>query len=63
MNDYIPFDFGTWRQIDGLDCFRHGMQDGGPVFNIQPHVDEKATVRRYCGLCIMEALDRVCTHD
>lgn len=63
MNEYIPFDFGSWRQLNGLDCPQHGQQDGGPVFRIQQYKGGTEVSRRYCGFCLLAALDKVCTHD
>jgi hypothetical protein len=56
-DDYIPFDFGSWKSGAGRECSRHGRQYGGPSFAISPRPGE-IIIRRYCGLCLLDALDR-----
>lgn len=59
-DDYFPFDLGTWQARDkpGLECPRHGPQDGGLVLRVVPRRGETPIVRKFCGLCVIDALER-----
>ena len=57
---YIPFDFGSWKQHAGMSCARHGKQDGGLAISVRSHRADEPYIRRYCGLCVLDALDRFC---
>lgn len=54
---YFPFDFGAWRSTDPMTCPRHGPQYGGPMVRVTPQEGGPVTTRRYCGLCVIDALD------
>ena len=58
---YIPFDFGVWTSATGLRCPAHGLQYGGPAFE----VTEKGRLpvrRQYCGLCLLKMFDAAVLH-
>ena len=56
----LPFDFGMWRSKTGANCPIHGEQFGGLaiVVNVPNHPE---ILRKYCSLCLVDALDRSCT--
>jgi hypothetical protein len=61
---YVPFDFGTWRSPAGMDCPRHGLQDGGLVIQVSPRRNGGEVItRRYCGVCVLTALDAASTNQ
>lgn len=59
-DDYIAFDFGSWTaRTTPLVCPRHGRQDGGLSISVTPRRGETPIVRKCCGLCVLDALDRL----
>jgi hypothetical protein len=56
-DDYYPFDFGAWKSKEGLNCPKHGLQQGGLAIAVTPYRDRPPITRKYCGLCVLEALD------
>jgi hypothetical protein len=40
-----------------MDCPVHGKQLGGLLLKVQPTPEAEAVMRKYCGMCVMAALD------
>jgi hypothetical protein len=60
MDDYFPFDFGSWQSDKGVTCPRHGVQHGGLILKVVPVRNGPAHVKHYCGLCVLDMLDQFC---
>jgi hypothetical protein len=58
-DDYFPFDFGSWKAPKPMICPRHGPQDGGLLVSVTAKRGEAPIVRKCCGLCVIDALDRI----
>jgi hypothetical protein len=60
---YIPFDFGAWSTKTPADkpmiCSKHGAQEGGFLISVTPRRGQSTFRRKYCGMCVLEALDQV----
>jgi hypothetical protein len=57
---YYPFDLGVWRaREEPMVCPKHGPQDGGLSIMVRSAREAEPQTRCYCGLCIIEALDRI----